>query len=384
MSAGAGNARPESGGLCSTGANVIAALRIDLTEVEFSGPRARQAALAALVVAVSVGVASAMSLPDVWWAAISGFISTQATRPASIKKGVLRIAGTVAGAVLALVLVDWLAYDIAACCVALFLVALTGIVGLNVSPHGYAWLFFSITFSLVLLMSLVDPLDAFGFAAYRTLEVVIGTTAAIVAAVALAPEGSGKKQASPSRWGDLFNVRWPVVLHAVRGGIAVAAIPLLWSYFYLPGISGTATTMASVLAVPVLADRPLHDRMMIERALHRLLGCLVGGGVGLVLIAVPLTDFVPWLCALAAGTWLFAYIQGSARGIGYFGTQAAVVFMMTLVQGEGPPDSILPGLNRLAGIIIGVATLFFVTMLLQSAGDADGDARVTEAVPSRS
>jgi uncharacterized membrane protein YccC len=142
--------------------------------------------------------------------------------------------------------------------------------------------------------------------------------------------------------------------------------------------------MASVLAVPVLADRPLHDRMMIERALHRFLGCLVGGGVGLVLIAVPLTDFVWWLCALAAGTWLFAYIQGSARGIGYFGTQAAVVFMMTLVQGEGPPNSILPGLNRLAGIIIGVATLFFVTMLLRSAGDADADARVTAVARSRS
>ena len=57
--------------------------------------------------------------------------------------------------------------------------------------------------------------------------------------------------------------------------------------------------------------------------------------------------------------------------------------MMTLVQGEGPPDSILPGLNRLAGIIIGVATLFFVTMLLRSAGDVDAEARATAAAPSR-
>jgi uncharacterized membrane protein YccC len=382
MTKSAEQSRPESVGLRKAGAEAFAGLR-DLSEVDFSGPRARQATIAALVVAVSVGVACAMSLPDVWWAALSGFISTQATRAASIKKGVLRIAGTVAGAGLALVLVDWLAYDIAACCLALFLVAVTGIVGVNVSPHGYAWLFFSITFSLVLLMSLADPLNAFGFAVFRTLEVVIGTTTAIVAAIALAPEESGGEQEAAPGWGDLFDARWPVVLHAVRGGTAVAAIPLLWSYFYLPGLSGTATTMASVLAVPVLADHPLHDRMMIERAFHRLLGCLIGGAVGLAVIGVPLTDFIPWLLALAAGTWLFAYIQGSARGIGYFGTQAAVVFMMTLVQGEGPPDSILPGLNRLAGIIIGVTTLFFVTLLLQSAIDPGADTKVTAGTQSR-
>jgi uncharacterized membrane protein YccC len=53
-----------------------------------------------------------------------------------------------------------------------------------------AWLFFSVTSSLVLLMSLVGPLDAFSFAANRTIEVVIGTAVAIVAAIALAQDGS--------------------------------------------------------------------------------------------------------------------------------------------------------------------------------------------------
>jgi uncharacterized membrane protein YgaE (UPF0421/DUF939 family) len=77
-----------------------------------------------------------MHLPDVRWAAISGFISTQATRPASLQKGLLRIAGTAAGAALSLVLAGWLAYDQLAGCLALFVVSSIGILAVNVSPTG--------------------------------------------------------------------------------------------------------------------------------------------------------------------------------------------------------------------------------------------------------
>jgi uncharacterized membrane protein YccC len=342
----------------------------ELTELDVVGPRAQQASMAALAVAISVTVASIMHLPDAWWAAISGFISTQATRPASVTKGVLRVIGTASGAAAALLLVGWLAYDQVACCVALFIVSTIGIIALNVSPHGYAWLFFGVTFSLVLLMSLVDPLNAFNFAVYRTIEVVIGTIAAIIVATALAPEGSTDGAAVPPGWTDLLGARWPAVLHAVRGGIAVAVIPLLWSYFYLPGLSATATTVASVLAVPVLADHPLDsNRKMVEKATHRLFGCLVGGITALLLLTIPLADFLPWLVSLAAGTWLFAHIQSSSRGIGYLGTQAAVVFIMMLVQGDGPPASIMPALDRFAGITIGMTTLFVVCLLLEPAAD---------------
>lgn len=353
-------------------ASAGAGLWKELAEIDIAGPRAQQASMAALSVAISATVASTMHLPDAWWAAISGFISTQATQPASVTKGVLRVIGTALGAATALLLVGWLAYDQVACCAALFVVSTIGIVALNVSPHGYAWLFFSVTFALVLLISLVDPLNAFDLAAYRTIEVVIGTIAAIVVATALAREEAADDDAAPPGWADLLGARWPAVLHAVRGGIAVAVIPVLWSYFYLPGLSATATTMASVLAVPVLADHPLdRNRMMVKKAIHRLLGCLFGGLAALVLLAIPLADFLPWLVSLAAGTWLFARVQSSSRGIGYLGTQAAVVFIMMLVQGDGPPTSIIPALDRFAGIMIGMTTLFVVCLLLEPAADAD-------------
>lgn len=86
-------------------------------------------------------------------------------------------------------------------------------------------------------------------------------------------------------------------------------------------------------------------------------------------MALPLTAFLPWLAALWIGIWLFAWLQGSPTGASYVGTQAAVVFIMTLVQGNGPPSSIMPGLDRLVGILLGISILLLVTALLRAPGD---------------
>ena len=332
--------------------------------------RARSATMAASAVVVSVLVACAMHLPDVWWAAISGFISTQPTRPASLQKALLRVTGTAAGAALGYLLAGWLAYDHAACCLCLALAGGVGIYGVVVSPHGYAWLFFGVTFTLVVLLSLNDPTQAFSLAVYRTLEVAVGTASAAVIAVLLAPDGAGGAPPTMPGWRDPFGAKWPATMHALRGGIAVGVIPLAWSTFYLPGVSAMATTVVAVLAVPVLADHPLdRGAHIVAKASYRLLGCFVGGVVSLALLALPLTVFLPWLLALWVGTWLFAWLQGSQSGAGYVGTQAAVVFLMTLVQGESPPSSILPGLDRFVGITLGVGTLLLVATLVRAPAD---------------
>jgi uncharacterized membrane protein YccC len=307
-----------------------------------------------------------MNLPDVWWAAISGFISTQPTRPASIQKALLRVVGTAAGATLGCLLAGWLAYDHAACFLFLALAGGIGIYGVVVSPHGYAWLLFGITFALVILLSPNDPTQAFTLAVYQTLEIIVGTASAALLALLLAPDGAVGAPPTMPRWRDPFGIDWLVTMHAVRSGIAVAVIPLAWSTFYLPGLSATATTVAAVLAVPVLANHPVdHEALIIAKATYRLIGCFLGGTVGMVLLLLPLTMFLPWLFALWVGTWLFAWLQGSASGAGYVGTQAAVVFLMTLIQGEGPPGSILPGLDRFVGVIAGMSTLLLVATLVR-------------------
>jgi uncharacterized membrane protein YccC len=350
--------------------SALVALAREARALSFHGPRAQQATITAASVVLSVVTALALHLPDAWWAAISGFMSTQATRPESLRKALLRIISTVIGALAAYLLVGWLAYDHAACYLAFAVAGFLAVYGMAVSPHGYAWLFSGITFTLVVLMSLTDPSQAFSLAVNRTLEVGIGTGSAVLLALLLAPKGDKAALATTPGWRDPFGANWPITMNAIRSGIGVAIIPLIWSLFDLPGLATMATTVVLVLAAPQPANHASgHLARILERSVYRLLGCLVGGVAGLALVALPLTEFLPWLVALWIGTWLFAWMQGSSSGAGYVGTQAGMVFIMTLVQDFGPPDSILPGINRFAGILIGVSAMLPVTLLIPAPDD---------------
>jgi hypothetical protein len=75
-------------------------------------------------------------------------------------------------------------------------------------------------------------------------------------------------------------------------------------------------------------------------------------------MALTVEAFLPWVLMLIGGILIAAQ-----WGIGYVGTQAAVAFICTLVQGPGPPASILPGIERLAGITGGLLILLAVTVL---------------------
>jgi uncharacterized membrane protein YccC len=343
----------------------------DFSEIGFKGGQAGLATRTSIAVVISVGIACAMHLPEVWWAAISAVMCSQATRPAVISKGLLRIVGTISGAGLALILIGWLAYDHFACSLFLLAVASVGVLGIVVSPHGYAWLLGSITFTLVVLMSLGNPLSAFDYACCRVVEVCVGTFTAMAVAIALLPAGHVDATPEPPGWSDLLGARWPAVLHALRGGIAVAVIPYVWDWLGVADITPMAITIAAVMAVPVLADHPLDDgRQIVEKALHRLIGCLLGGLPALLLLGLSFDAFLPWVGVLSAGIWLLAWQAQSKRGVGYVGNQAMLVFVMTLVQGTGPPGSIMPGINRLIGIVLGMTILFGVCLLVQPAAAA--------------
>nr|WP_294503800.1 FUSC family protein [uncultured Rhodopila sp.] len=344
--------------------DATSALRLDLAEMRLASGRGPGCTMTALAVTLAVMITLLLRLDDGWWAAISAFVSTRATAPASIERGVLRILGTIGGATVALLLSPWLADDTVTLTLVLFAVSTIGVLGLLVSPHGYAWLLSAVTMDMVLLALLSDPLSAMAVAAYRTAEVIIGTTAAIVVVVLLAPGADAGPPAPAPGWSDLVGAQWPAVRHALRAGIGVMLVPVVWNWLELPSLSQTAVTVAAVMAVPALSGDSARDQQTVtERALHRLLGCLLGGLLGLGCLALSVDSLLPWLLMLTAGIWVAAYVQGSTRGIGYVGTQGAVVFICTLVQGAGPPQSLLPGIDRFAGISGGLLILAAVSAL---------------------
>jgi uncharacterized membrane protein YccC len=339
-------------------------LRQELAEMQLRAGRGPQCAITALAVTLAVMLALALRVEDAWWAAISAFVSTRATAPASVERGVLRILGTIAGAAVALLLSPWLAGDMVTVTLVLFVVSTAGVLGMLVSPHGYAWLLGAVTVDMVLMAQLGDPLLAVSVAVNRSAEVIIGTGAAVLVSMLLAPDADAAPAAPPPGWSDLLGAQWPAVQHALRAGTGVMLVPLVWNLLDLPSLSQTAITVAAVMAVPALSADSASNRMAVtERAVHRILGCLLGGIAGLGCLALSVESFLPWLLMLTAGIWVAAHVQGSARGIGYVGTQGAVVFITTLVQGAGPPQSIMPGVERLAGITGGLLILLAVSVL---------------------
>ena len=67
---------------------------------------------------------------------------------------------------------------------------------------------------------------------------------------------------------------------------------------------------------------------------------------------------------IGAAVWVGMHVQVGRHGVGYVGTQAAFVFVVTLVQGPAPPSSIMAGVDRFAGIIGGLGVLLVVSLLL--------------------
>jgi uncharacterized membrane protein YccC len=347
------------------------ALVADMAELDVAGPRAAAALATTLSVVLAVLAALALRLDGVWWAGISGFMVSQSTGAASIEKGLQRIAGTAAGAALAFIVMRWIAYDHLAARLFLLSVTTVGVLGFE-TRHGYAWLLGAATAAMIVLMSLEHPEQTLHVAVYRFADVGIGSLIAMLVALALA-ETPASAPAPATQTPGFLDATSPARLAAASAGVSVMLIPSVWSALHLPmSAAQMGVTAIVVAAVPAAGVSPAElFATALTRALHRLLGCFIGGAAALLLLMIPLASLLPWLLCLAGGVFIAAHLQTSARGIGYVGVQAGVVFIMTLVQGQGPPQSIWPGAERFAGMALSLAILFVVSLLLwPAAADA--------------
>mgnify|MGYP001041624673 FL=1 len=86
--------------------------------------------------------------------------------------------------------------------------------------------------------------------------------------------------------------------------------------------------------------------------------------MALACLALQVESFIWWLAMIAGVVWMGMHIQVGRHGVGYVGTQFAFVFVITMIQGDAPPSSIMPGVDRFAGITGGLGVLMIVSLLL--------------------
>jgi uncharacterized membrane protein YccC len=336
----------------------------ELLELGEAPDRTRQGLVAACAVVLATYLALLLEIQSPWWAATSAFMSLSATGGSSLQRGILRMTGTAVGALLGFVMARWLPYDHFAMYLFIGSVTMLGVIAMQVSPHGLAWMFLCITSILVLLESLNNPLMAASVAYYRMFEVGVGVLSAIIVANLLQDWHREPPPTAPG-WRHLLGTQWPVALHGARSAIAVVVVMAVWMALEVEQVVEMAITVAMVMAAPAVADGGFGTRRAVAvRSLHRFLGCLLGGAVALVCLALDVESFVWWLAMIGAAVWVGMHIQVGPHGVGYVGTQAAFVFIVTLIQGEGPPDSIMPGVERFGGIVGGLAILLVVSMVL--------------------
>jgi uncharacterized membrane protein YccC len=338
----------------------------ELGELMLDTTRWRQCLMASLVVPLAVTMALLLELDSVWWAGISGFMTVLTTGSASLKRGIIRIGATTAGVIGAVIVARWLPYDHVLLALFLAVTVFLGTVGMVVSPHGMAWLLGTITTNMVLFAGLDDPLSIPTIAFNRLSEVTVGVVASALVTNLIAAGGAGGPAPPPAPgWRRLLDEDWPVTLQGLRAAISVVILLFVWISIELPEFQQMAITVAVVMAAPGAGGTGIEGRHAVaERALHRFLGCLVGGVTALGCLALSITAFVPWLAIIAAAMWICMHLQTSRRGVGYLGTQAAMVFIVTLAQGAGPPSSLLPGIDRFVGITGGLLVLMVVSVAL--------------------
>ncbi|MGH2342221.1 FUSC family protein [Segnochrobactraceae bacterium EtOH-i3] len=325
-----------------------------------------RAALATTVGVVGAVLAALwLGFQDPYWAGLSALIIANVDRTALFTKGMLRIAGTAAGVIGGF----YVAQALEGVQIAQF-AALVGAAGFGTwmrqrSPYAYAWFYGALSFMLMVATTLMSPAELYLFAHYRCYEIVLGVVAATLSNWAIGPQ-AGLFPAGLAR-AKVTTSRHEAGRQAAAAMLGCGSIALLWTWFDLPAL------VQVLISSLVVIDRDLATT--VERARQRLLGCVIGGAAALAVIALNAYDFFWWITSLAVGIYLSARVHLDKVSYAYVGTQSAVAILTTLVS-TGPPEGIEPPLNRVVGILIGVAVME-VTMWMMA-----GSFRPARAAPS--
>ena len=322
------------------------ALRQDLStllDADACGGLSLRTAIAAVV---AILLACALNLDEPAWAGITTVGITQIRLRATFVRALDRALGTIVGAVVGFIAAGFID-DHAVMTVVLVAGSAFTIYGQERSDHSYALLLGGVTMMLVLFGSLADPTASVDLAVYRVLEVLLGIAVSTAFEWSFAdrqPGDQSTKSTLPGVWAR--PVDRELLALALTGGLAIAAIPIVWTAFNLPGLSQTPITAFVIVTA-------WHGNPVLK-ALGRMVGCIGGGLFGLLALRLAGDMLLWWAVLLLFGLYASARVKNTPNDASYAGHQAAIAIILSLVQGARPPADILPALDRLLGIFGGI------------------------------
>jgi uncharacterized membrane protein YccC len=336
----------------------------------------REPVKAVLAVLLATAVSCAFHLEDNAWAALSGFLVMRTSFGESAPRGGQRMLGTLAGAALGFGFARYTSASVPLLMVTFVVVTFVCVYQSTVSVASYAWVLFGVTAAMVMTAAFASPADTIDFASTRIAEVGIGTLCGIVVSglfELFRQPSAPPPQPLPSPGSRLtlrrlLDENWrrdhaAILAHASRAAIAVGSLPLVWRAFSITDISATAVTSFIVMIMPATVVEQEGIAAIYQRAVYRVLGCVTGGLLALLLLPLAGDSLPLYGLTLALGVGIGVHIQGGRSGLSNVGTQFCFAFIVTLVQGPGPATSITPGFQRLVGIAIGCLVLGAVVVV---------------------
>ncbi|MFM9859958.1 FUSC family protein [Pseudoxanthobacter sp. M-2] len=316
----------------------------------------RQALVAAAGCWLAAVLAFWTGTSDPWWACISAWVVANPNRDALVLKSGMRVAGTLIACIIGYNLALVLEGQPVAQALVLAMVCMVGIIMRYRSRFDYAWLLGAITIAMALVGSMTDPATLYEFVVYRGLEICIGVFAAMVASLVL---GESLPEKPKGFEPGAAEERLKALHAAIIAGAALLTAMALWSWYDLPSILQIVVSILAVL------DRDIA--VMRAKSLQRVMGCLVGGSAGLVITATGVSSFFVWSILFVGGLMALAHLYHGRGGYSYVGLQGGFAFILAMVTGLGPPDTIDPIVERVAGMLIGVVILLAVVAILRPA-----------------
>ncbi|SFJ69531.1 multidrug resistance protein MdtO [Sphingomonas sp. NFR04] len=177
---------------------------------------------------------------------------------------------------------------------------------------------------------------------------------------------------------------------ALKVTIGAMLCYLLFALWDWPGIH-TAMITCYIVGLGTAAET-------IEKLSLRIIGCLVGAGLGLATIVYVLpaiTSITGILLVIAAGMFLASWAAAGDARISYAGFQLGFAFLLCALQGHGPGFDLSVARDRVLGVLLGTGMSYLVftrlwpvsvtgtidpaiarlVALLRQAANAGGDAR---------
>lgn len=312
----------------------------------------RRAITCGLSVWLTVTLAFALQIDNPWWGAMAAFRVSVRNQDVAEYMRRNRFLGTVAGCLFGLLVAGFLVDSRGLALGATFAIAVIGTYKLFTAGPAYGWFLGAITALLIINASTFGTEDLFEFAVARMVETLLAVTVVGVMDRCFLPYSPTHHYKSTPHPTAEQKREFAIVALAV--GCTIVVLSLIWVALDLPQPYAVLMTTLAVYSTTVTQQK--------AKSFYRFGGVFIGGAAALFVAALSTQSFILWSILFLVFVISFSAYANSGRPDSYTGLQCGYAFVVGTVHGAGPIASITPIVDRLVGIVFGIAVAFVILM----------------------